>query len=84
MPNPQFSSIREPDQWRADSSQTTLYAACDPNNRLIAAQREKNGETELRRVPDLEARQPASCSLVQHCDDLLFRKPPSIHQSEEG
>lgn len=35
------------------------YAACDPDNRLIAAQLEKNWETALRRVRDLEARQPA-------------------------
>ena len=34
------------------------YAACDPDNRLIAAQLEKNWETALRRVRDLEAREP--------------------------
>src|SRR5271166_1126346 len=34
------------------------YAACDPDNRLIAAQLEKNWETALRRVRDLEARRP--------------------------
>ena len=32
------------------------YAACDPDNRLIAAQLEKNWETALRRVRDLQAR----------------------------
>ena len=32
------------------------YAACDPDNRLIAAQLEKNWETALRRIEDLEAR----------------------------
>ena len=32
---------------------------CDPDNRLIAAQLEKNWEAALRRVQDLEARQPA-------------------------
>src|SRR3984957_2308568 len=32
------------------------YAACDPDNRLIAAQLEKNWEDALRRVQDLEAR----------------------------
>jgi excisionase family DNA binding protein len=32
------------------------YAACDPDNRLIAAQLEKNWETALRRVQELEAR----------------------------
>src|ERR1700728_953083 len=35
------------------------YAACDPDNRLIAAQLEKSWETALGRVQDLEARQPA-------------------------
>ena len=35
------------------------YAACDPDNRLIAAQLEKNWEAALRRIQDLEARQPA-------------------------
>jgi len=35
------------------------YAACDPDNRLIAAQLEKNWEAALRRVRDLEMRQPA-------------------------
>jgi excisionase family DNA binding protein len=34
------------------------YAACDPDNRLIAAQLEKNWEVALRRVRDLEARHP--------------------------
>ena len=33
------------------------YAACDPDNRLIAAQLEKNWETALRRVRGLETRQ---------------------------
>jgi len=32
------------------------YAACDPDNRLIAAQLEKNWEAALRRVEDCEAR----------------------------
>jgi DNA invertase Pin-like site-specific DNA recombinase len=32
------------------------YAACDPDNRLIAAQLEKSWETALRRVADCEAR----------------------------
>ena len=36
------------------------YAACDPDNRLIAAQLEKNWEAALRRVQDLEGRQPAA------------------------
>jgi excisionase family DNA binding protein len=34
------------------------YAACDPDNRLIAAQLEKNWEAALRRVRDLEMRKP--------------------------
>src|SRR6202048_4433439 len=33
------------------------YAACDPDNRLIAVQLEKNWEVALRRVQDLQARQ---------------------------
>ena len=33
------------------------YAACDPDNRLIAAQLEKNCEQALRRVKELETRQ---------------------------
>src|SRR6202521_4268239 len=36
------------------------YAACDPDNRLIAAQLEKNWEAALRRVRDLEGRQPTA------------------------
>lgn len=32
------------------------YAACDPDNRLIAAQLEKNWDAALRRVQDLQAR----------------------------
>ena len=35
------------------------YAACDPDNRLIAAQLEKNWEAALRRVRELETRLPA-------------------------
>jgi len=35
------------------------YAACDPDNRLIAAQLEKNWETALHRVHDLEASCPS-------------------------
>lgn len=34
------------------------YAACDPDNRLIAAQLEKSWEATLRRVQDLEGRRP--------------------------
>ena len=36
------------------------YAACDPDNRLIAAQLEKNWEIALRRVRNLEERRPAA------------------------
>lgn len=36
------------------------YAACDPDNRLIAAQLEKNWEQALRRVAELETRQLAA------------------------
>jgi hypothetical protein len=36
------------------------YAACDPDNRLIAAQLEKNWEAALRRVRDLEERRPTA------------------------
>jgi hypothetical protein len=35
------------------------YAACDPDNRLIAAQLEQNWETALLRVQDLEMRRPS-------------------------
>lgn len=35
------------------------YAACDPDNRLIAAQLEKNWETTLRHLSDLETRRPS-------------------------
>jgi hypothetical protein len=35
------------------------YSACDPDNRLIAAQLEKNWETALRRLRDLETRCPS-------------------------
>jgi hypothetical protein len=35
------------------------YAACDPDNRLIAAQLEKNWEQALRRVNEIETRQLA-------------------------
>src|SRR5258706_5978454 len=39
------------------------YAACDPDNRLIAVQLEKNWEAALRRVQDLQA-----CQLNQKRD----------------
>ena len=44
------------------------YAACDPDNRLIAAQLEKNWEIALRRVRDLEARKPAESSSTIEVD----------------
>lgn len=48
------------------------YAACDPDNRLIAAQLEKNWETALRRVRDLEARQPAESPATVEVDPRSF------------
>jgi len=48
------------------------YAACDPDNRLIAAQLEKNWEITLRRVRDLEARQPTDCSSSIEVDPCAF------------
>src|SRR5208283_2413282 len=42
------------------------YAACDPDNRLIAAQLEKNWETALRRVEACQARlEPATHEMTQ-------------------
>jgi hypothetical protein len=40
------------------------YAACDPDNRLIAATLEKNWETALRRVSDCDARLEATMTTV--------------------
>jgi excisionase family DNA binding protein len=48
------------------------YAACDPDNRLIAAQLEKNWEIALCRVRDLEARQPAGSSSAIEVDPSAF------------
>ena len=48
------------------------YAACDPDNRLIAAQLEKNWETALRRVRDLEARQPVESPSAIEVDPRSF------------
>jgi excisionase family DNA binding protein len=48
------------------------YAACDPDNRLIAAQLEKNWEITLRRVRDLEARQPTESSSTIEVDPCAF------------
>lgn len=49
----------EIEQARYDASLAERrYAACDPDNRLIAAQLEKSWEVALRRVRDLEMRQP--------------------------
>jgi hypothetical protein len=49
------------------------YAACDPDNRLIAAQLEKNWETALRRVNDCQARLDAGKTLEPSADapDLM-------------
>ncbi len=48
------------------------YAACDPDNRLIAAQLEKNWETALRRVRDLEVRKPADSPSTIEVDPDTF------------
>ncbi len=48
------------------------YAACDPDNRLIAAQLEKNWEVTLHRVRDLEARQPTNNSSTIEVDPCAF------------
>lgn len=48
------------------------YAACDPDNRLIAAQLEKNWEIALRRVQDLEARQPREIASTVEVDPSAF------------
>jgi excisionase family DNA binding protein len=48
------------------------YAACDPDNRLIAAQLEKNWEIALRRVRDLEARQSAGTPSTIEVDPSAF------------
>jgi excisionase family DNA binding protein len=48
------------------------YAACDPDNRLIAAQLEKNWESTLRRVRDLEGRQPTTKQAEIEVDPNAF------------
>jgi excisionase family DNA binding protein len=48
------------------------YAACDPDNRLIAAQLEKSWEIALRRVRDLEARQPTDSASTIEVDPSAF------------
>lgn len=48
------------------------YAACDPDNRLIAAQLEKTWEITLRRVRDLEARQPADTASTIEVEPSAF------------
>ncbi|MCZ0964584.1 recombinase family protein, partial [Paracoccus benzoatiresistens] len=48
------------------------YAACDPDNRLIAAQLEKNWEVALRRVRDLEAHKPSDSSSTIEVDPSAF------------
>jgi len=48
------------------------YAACDPDNRLIAAQLEKNWESTLRRLRDLETRQPIERPPVIKVDPGAF------------
>lgn len=48
------------------------YAACDPDNRLIAAQLEKNWEAALRRVQDVQARQPGQQRKTVEVDPGAF------------
>jgi hypothetical protein len=48
------------------------YAACDPDNRLIAAQLEKNWEAALRRVRDLEERGPTAKQSEIEVDPKAF------------
>jgi excisionase family DNA binding protein len=48
------------------------YAACDPDNRLIAAQLEKSWEAALRRIRDLETRQPAETPSDVNVDPSAF------------
>ncbi|MGH0218376.1 recombinase family protein [Sinorhizobium meliloti] len=48
------------------------YAACDPDNRLIAAQLEKNWETALCRVRNLEVRKPADSPSTIEVDPDTF------------
>lgn len=48
------------------------YAACDPDNRLIAAQLEKNWETALRRVRNLEMREPVEATTGLEVDPGAF------------
>jgi hypothetical protein len=48
------------------------YAACDPDNRLIAAQLEKNWEAALRRLRDLEERKPADSPSTIEVDPGTF------------
>jgi excisionase family DNA binding protein len=48
------------------------YAACDPDNRLIAAQLEKNWETALCRVRDLEGRPPTAKQAEIEVDPNAF------------
>ena len=48
------------------------YAACDPDNRLIAAQLEKNWEAALRRVRDLEMREPVEATADLQVDPGAF------------
>lgn len=48
------------------------YAACDPDNRLIAAQLEKNWKTALRRARDLEVRKSAESPSTIEVDPGTF------------
>jgi hypothetical protein len=48
------------------------YAACDPDNRLIAAQLEKNWSTALRRIRSLEERRPTAKQAEIEVDPNAF------------
>jgi hypothetical protein len=49
------------------------YAACDPDNRLIAAQLEKSWEAALRRVEDLQAHHPSELRDCVKIEPKTFR-----------
>lgn len=48
------------------------YAACDPDNRLIAVQLRKNWEAALRRVQDLQARQLGRSAIASRSSRALY------------
>jgi hypothetical protein len=64
----------EPQQARYEASLAERrYAACDPDNRLIAAQLEKSWETALRRVEACQARlEPETRDVTQSAESADF------------